>query len=65
MLASIICRVAGHKVDRRRVWNDEIDFRTICTRCGQPLLRGDTAWRAYDPGQDDDPRRGPHPRDRA
>lgn len=62
VLTSFICRVAGHRVDRRRVWNDGIDFRTGCARCGQPMLRDLTGWREFDEERDGDPTREPHPR---
>lgn len=64
MLNSLICRVVGHKVDRRRVWNDSVDFRTTCTRCRDPLLRGEAVWRRYDPARDDSAMRDVHPRER-
>ena len=62
MLSSLICRFAGHKVDRRRVWHDGVDFRTACARCATPLLRDLRAWREFDDHADADTNRSPHPR---
>ena len=44
----IFCKYLGHKVNRRRVWNDGVDFRTACTRCTRPLLRDSGGWREFD-----------------
>ena len=59
---SLICKYFGHKVDRHRVWNDGIDFRTSCARCGRALLRDLGGWREFDPERDSE-ERGPHPKD--
>ena len=59
---SIVCKCLGHRVDRRRVWNDGIDFRTSCVRCARPLLRDDPGWRAFDPDRDSHENRSPHPK---
>lgn len=64
VLTSLVCKVIGHRVARRRVWNDGLDFRTLCQRCGTPLIRGEGGWRVYDAERDDNPNREPHPRDR-
>ena len=61
---SLACRLFGHKVDRHRVWNDGIDFRTSCTRCGTALVRDQIRWRAFDPERDTGERL-PHPREQA
>jgi hypothetical protein len=62
VLASLICRVFGHRVDRHRVWNDGVDFRTSCARCGRALLRAHVGWREFDTERDSDQNREPHPK---
>ena len=52
MLKALLCKYLGHRVDRHRVWHDDIDFRTGCARCGQPLVRGKTGWREFDADRD-------------
>jgi hypothetical protein len=64
MFAELACRILKHRVDRRRVWNDGLDFRTACGRCSVPLLRDAGGWREFDAPRDDNPRRAPHPRQR-
>jgi len=70
MLASLFCKLLNHKVNRHRVWEDGLNFRTTCTRCAASLIRDDDLsretfkWRAYDAQRDEDPRRKPHPRER-
>jgi len=64
VLKLLICKLAGHRIRRRKVWNDGVDFRTTCQRCGEALIRGDRRWRLYDSERDDSPMREPHPRDR-
>ncbi len=40
------CDSAGHLPDRRRVRRQAGDFRTVCRKCGAPLLRyGPEDWR--------------------
>jgi len=51
------CLVAGHAINRKRVWHDGLDFRTKCSRCGQPLVRSEHGWRAFIESEDEDPRR--------
>jgi len=60
VLKNFICRVRGHLVSRNRVWNDGIDFRTSCARCGISLVR-DGGWRAFDSERDASVRRAAHP----
>ena len=60
MLKNFICRIRGHLVARNRVWNDGIDFRTSCARCGMPLVR-DGGWREFDIARDASERRAAHP----
>ena len=50
---SLLCVVFGHKPDKTRVWNDNVDFRAPCARCGAPMLRDEhNAWRLFDDGAD-------------
>ena len=62
MVRSLICKVLGHKIDRHRVWNDHIDFRTSCARCGRPLLRDLAGWREFDEDRDSGQERAQHPK---
>ena len=63
MFDHAICKLLGHKINRRRVWNDGIDFRTTCERCDSPLIREFGAWTAFKEAQHGNPLRSPHPRD--
>ena len=59
---NLICTIAGHRRSRTRVWNDGLNFRASCTRCGRPLIRDESSdgWRAF--GEEDhDGRRTPKP----
>jgi len=60
VLKDLICRFRGHQVARNRVWNDGLDFRTSCARCGIPLVR-DGGWRVFDSERDANERRAAHP----
>ena len=52
MFARAICKLGGHRVNRRRVWHDGVDFRTSCDRCHAPLIRDErSGWREF--GDDD------------
>ncbi|KPM18144.1 hypothetical protein AAG593_04465 [Citromicrobium bathyomarinum] len=62
MLAKALCGLRGHRVDRKRVWNDGLHFRTTCARCACPLINCNHAWRPFDTEKDADVRRKPHPR---
>ena len=62
VLHSLVCKYFGHKIDRHRVWNDGIDFRTGCARCTRAMLRDQGGWREYDDERDSDPGRTPHPK---
>jgi len=62
MFKRITCKVFKHRIDRHRVWNDGLDFRTACARCSEPLLRDAAGWRAFDGARDGNPGRKPHPR---
>ena len=47
---SILCAVLNHLPDRSRVWDDGIDFRAPCRRCGTALLKDfEQGWREFDP----------------
>ena len=62
MLKRLYCVIARHRVNRRRVWNDQLNFRTSCERCGVPLLRDEHGWREFDGERDSDMMRDAHPR---
>lgn len=44
MLAGLICRIVGHRINRRRVKYDEMAFRTHCARCDASLVREPDGW---------------------
>jgi hypothetical protein len=58
----LICSIASHRVNRHRVWHDNLNFRTNCERCGTPLLRDQSGWREFDMAIDANASRMPHPR---
>ncbi len=60
MIMQTVCQIAGHTINRNRVWHDALDFRSKCTRCGKPLIRTDKGWRQWQLS-DEDERRQPHP----
>ena len=64
MLTELVCKVLHHRIDRNRVWNDGIDYRTNCARCGAALLRGHHRWREFDMERDARQDREAHPRHR-
>ncbi len=47
MLQSALCGLSGHRINRRRVWYDGINFRTDCDRCGKGLLRAISGWTEF------------------
>lgn len=52
-MKSLVCKVKGHRINRRRVWHDKFDFRTTCDRCGAPLIRDEEeGWREFDSDRD-------------
>ena len=62
MLLNFVCKIAGHRVNRRRVWHDSVDFRTSCERCNTPLIRDEKkGWRPFDEERDFAPERSMHP----
>lgn len=62
MFNSVICKLGGHRVNRRRVWHDKVDFRTSCARCDTPLIRDEqSGWREFDNERDVLAEREAHP----
>ena len=61
MLGALGCSIAGHRVNRRRVWEDGLSYRTRCDRCDKPLIRDRNGWRAFDLENDMNDERRPHP----
>jgi hypothetical protein len=45
---SLMCRLLGHRIAKNHVWHDNVDFRTSCKRCGEPMLRDQHGWRPFD-----------------
>ena len=62
MLGGVYCNLRGHLIDRDRVWNDGLDFRTKCQRCGTPMIKIRRQWQEFDCEKHADLRRKPHPR---
>jgi hypothetical protein len=44
MIMRMVCAVIGHKINRRRVRYDGLDFRTHCRRCNSSMVRHDNGW---------------------
>jgi len=42
---TILCRLKGHRANRRKAWHDGIDFRSTCVRCGRAMIRDGGGWR--------------------
>ena len=57
VFSMLLCRVAGHEPDRRRAWDDHLNYRSHCKRCGTAMMRVSHGWRMFDPEGDADPRR--------
>ncbi|WP_454883383.1 hypothetical protein [Sphingomonas oryzagri] len=53
---NILCLIAGHKINRAKVWHDGLDHRSRCARCDATLVRDPQVgrWRVFDPKKDDD-----------
>jgi hypothetical protein len=51
-----LCQWFGHRVNRRKVWHDGVDFRSRCLRCDQEMLRDTARWRLFEPS-DESPHR--------
>lgn len=62
MLKRLLCQIFHHRVNRRKVWDDDFNFRTNCERCGVPLLRDHRRWREFDGARDYNVQRQAHPR---
>jgi len=62
MFNIVICNVVGHRVNRRRVWDDGMNFRTNCERCQTPIIRDQQGWRPFDSSRDANEGRCAHPR---
>jgi len=62
MFSVLMCKLWGHKINRKRVWDDGISFRGRCHRCDAAMIRDFDNWRVYDPQMDFDINRKPHPR---
>lgn len=60
----LLCRYLKHVPDKTRVWNDNVDFRAPCKRCGLMLVRDrQRGWRPYDDALDHATFRKAHRRD--
>ncbi len=51
------CGLIGHQPNRDRVWDDGLNYRTLCKRCGRPLLRESNGWVPFDADAHADERR--------
>lgn len=60
-MSSLLCRLTSHRINRNRVWFDNLHHRTNCDRCGLPMIRDVTGWRPFDSARDADLRRTLHP----
>ena len=61
MLGSFVCKARGHRVNRHRVWDDGLSYRTSCDRCNAPLIRDLDGWRQFDTDRDLNSARRAHP----
>jgi len=52
VLRDIVCRLVGHRVNRKRAWHDALDYRSRCKRCGCDMIRGSERWRAFTPADE-------------
>lgn len=52
MFKSLICAMLGHKINRRRVHYDGLEFHTNCRRCHTPMVRLPSGWQVRDDGRD-------------
>lgn len=44
-----LCRIVGHKRDRKRAWFDGMDWRSNCIYCEISMIRGAHGWRPFLP----------------
>lgn len=54
MLAKLVCRAFGHRSNRRRVWHDDLDYRTHRSRCEAERYAIFMGGRKFDPERDAD-----------
>lgn len=52
MIGAALCFVGHHSPNRRKVWNDGLDFRSSCVGCGRPMIRSFHGWRLFDNDRD-------------
>ena len=52
-MTKLLCTLVGHRRSRN-VWHDNVDFRSRCVRCEEPLIRGDNGWRRFEADRDHD-----------
>ncbi|MBA2936613.1 hypothetical protein HZF05_21245 [Sphingomonas sp. CGMCC 1.13654] len=58
MFAKLRCRLSGHVRSQRRIWDDGLNWRSECVRCGASLIKDERdQWRAFDERKDASPRR--------
>ena len=50
----LICKLRGHRVDRKHAWHDGMDWRASCRRCSTTMIRNGVTqtWRPFDPDAD-------------
>jgi len=54
----IVCKIAGHKRDRDKVWDDGLNYRSNCRWCHAPMIKAEPrGWRLFDRQADFDLRR--------
>jgi hypothetical protein len=44
---AIICKVVGHRPDRKRSWHDQMNWRSNCKTCRFGLIRDRHGWREF------------------
>lgn len=57
MIRLTICEFLGHRVNRKKVSHDGLNYRTNCARCRHSLIRQKHGWVLYDPASHGDDRR--------
>ena len=61
-MLNLLCLVSDHKVDRRHVWYDSLNYRGHCKRCGKPLIKEMSIWKEFDSDRHANASRKPHPK---
>ena len=61
MTFNIRCKVLGHIINRKRVWDDGQNDRSRCETCHQPVIRDKGVWRAFVVASDLNVKRRMHP----